>query len=306
MKKTLCILFCGLFVLINLTGCNLKQIQQQYDHVTLSNANFKKQTLTLKNKGELHYWEGGKGDTVLLLHGFGGSATATWREVMKQLSQNYRVIAPDLLWFGQSYAQETANLQTQTLAISTLMTHLNLPNYHVAGISYGGFVAYDLMLHDKRVDKTVIIASPGPTFNKQDLQQLVQRANVSTPEALFVPTTGDEVKRLMNLVFFKKKSIPPFIANEIYDDYFSEYRPEKVQLIQTLLNERERIQDTPPPSKSTRLIIWGKHDQIFPLHYGERLSQHLNAPLKILENTGHGVTNEQPEQVTKLLRGFFG
>ncbi len=306
MKKTLCILFFTFILSVTLTGCNLKQLQQQYDHVTLSNANFKKQTLTLENNGKLHYWDGGKGDTILLLHGFGGSATATWREIMKELSQNYRVIAPDLLWFGQSYSQENANLQTQTQAITHLITHLNLQNYHVAGISYGGFVAYDLMLHDQRVEKTAIIASPGPTFGKHELKALSQRANVRSPEALFVPTTGKEVKRLMDLVFFKNKPIPPFIANEIYDDYFSDYQSEKTQLIQTLLNERKRIQHTPPQPNSSRLIIWGEYDQIFPLHYGEQLSQILNAPLKILKNTGHGVTNEQPEKVTKLLKSFFG
>ncbi|MGB7665128.1 MAG: alpha/beta fold hydrolase [Nitrososphaeraceae archaeon] len=50
---------------------------------------------------QLHYVMGGKGDPVVLLHGYPQS-WYEWRHVMPALAKNYTVIAPDLRGFGDS------------------------------------------------------------------------------------------------------------------------------------------------------------------------------------------------------------
>ena len=58
------------------------------------------------NGDHIEYWDGGDGDeVVLLLHGFGGDALFQWFPQMRAFSDRYRVIAPDLLWFGGSHSQ---------------------------------------------------------------------------------------------------------------------------------------------------------------------------------------------------------
>jgi abhydrolase domain-containing protein 6 len=47
------------------------------------------------------YTEGGVGDTIIMLHGFGGSKH-NWPRFAKYFTSNYRVIIPDLLGFGDS------------------------------------------------------------------------------------------------------------------------------------------------------------------------------------------------------------
>src|SRR6202046_4655152 len=51
-----------------------------------------------------HYLEAGHGDPVVLLHGgeFGISAEIGWEETIPALAERYRVLAPDMLGFGQS------------------------------------------------------------------------------------------------------------------------------------------------------------------------------------------------------------
>ena len=53
--------------------------------------------------GKLHieYLEGGKGEVLLLLHGFGGNKD-NWTRVAKYLTPHFKVIAPDLPGFGES------------------------------------------------------------------------------------------------------------------------------------------------------------------------------------------------------------
>src|ERR1700731_4304827 len=50
------------------------------------------------------YLETGHGDPVVLLHGgeFGVSAEIGWEATMPALAEQYRVLAPDMLGFGQS------------------------------------------------------------------------------------------------------------------------------------------------------------------------------------------------------------
>lgn len=287
------------------TGCEVVRWKTEHDQSSLEKEGFSKHQITLKEGGKLTYWEGGQGQPLLLLHGFGGTAAATWKAEMLQLSKKYHVIAPDLLWFGESYSDNAAQLSTQTNAIWQLVDTLQLKKVDVAGISYGGFITYDMMLTPERINKAVIIASPGPLFSDDDLDDLVKRAGINSPEELFVPNSGDDVKRLYDNVFIEKKRIPDFIANQIYLDYFSQWKPQRTQLIKTLPNDRDRIQQYDPKKLPQALIIWGQNDQIFPLNSGIKLSKYIQAPIIVLPKTAHGITNEQPQITADLIDNFL-
>ena len=53
---------------------------------------------------QTHFLEAGDGDPVVLLHGgeFGASAEIGWEKAIPALSRHYRVLAPDMLGFGES------------------------------------------------------------------------------------------------------------------------------------------------------------------------------------------------------------
>lgn len=296
----------AIFLLLSLTGCELVDWKARQDHDTLTDAGFEEHYLTLQEGGRIKYWVGGKGKPLLLLHGFGGTAISTWKREMLALNQDYQVIAPDLAWFGDSFSEGTPNLTTQTNAVWQILDAMKIEKVAVAGISYGGFITYNMMLNPERIDKSIIIASPGPLFSDADLQALCLRAGVEHPEQLFVPQNGNEVRRLFDHVFFEPKSMPDFVATDIYNSYFSPYRQEKADLIRSLVHDRTRIANLPTDNLPPSLLIWGDSDQIFPLRNGIALSHYLSTTLVVLPDTGHGVTNEQPQTVVRLLKSFLG
>src|SRR5262245_53332036 len=57
------------------------------------------------NGTRLHYLVAGKGDPVVLLHGF-AETSHMWRPLIGKLAGKHTVIAPDLRGFGQSSAPE--------------------------------------------------------------------------------------------------------------------------------------------------------------------------------------------------------
>ncbi|WP_255547099.1 MULTISPECIES: alpha/beta fold hydrolase [unclassified Moritella] len=262
--------------------------------------------MSLKEGGSLSYWRGGEGQPLLLLHGFGGNAVTTWQKEMLALSKDYDVIAPDLAWFGDSFSAGEANLTTETQAIWQLVNQLQLDNVNIASISYGGFITFNMLnnTQDSRISKAIIIASPGPYFSDDDLAALNKRFAVDKPEDFFIPKNSYELRRLFGGIFVEPKMMPDFIADQIYQTYFATWHKQKIAMIQSLPADRDALLEAPVSSTPT-LLIWGEKDRIFPVEHGIYLSKKIQAPLIVIPDTGHGVTNEQPDLVVRLIKTFI-
>ena len=78
----------------NLSSVEQQQVMEgisfEIDNVTFSHH------MATVNGIQLHYVMGGKGDPVVLLHGYPQS-WYEWKHIMPALAKNYTVIAPDLL-----------------------------------------------------------------------------------------------------------------------------------------------------------------------------------------------------------------
>ncbi|MFJ9926412.1 alpha/beta fold hydrolase [Streptomyces misionensis] len=112
------------------------------------------------NGVELNVAEAGSGPAVLLLHGF-PHTWEVWTEVMADLSDRYRVIAPDLRGFGASGPAETG-YDAQSLAddAAALLTALGVSSAAVVGIDAGTPPAFLLALRrPDRVRRLVVMES---------------------------------------------------------------------------------------------------------------------------------------------------
>ncbi len=53
------------------------------------------------------------------------------------------------------------------------------------------------------------------------------------------------------------------------------------------------------------LVVWGRKDRVVPLECGERYVKALrNATLEVIDDAGHFVEMEKPEQLARLIGGF--
>jgi pimeloyl-ACP methyl ester carboxylesterase len=94
------------------------------------------------NGVKLHYLIAGKGDPVLLLHGYAQNSHM-WLPAIAELSKTHTVIAPDLRGFGQSDKPDTG-YDKKSLAqdIHALMASLGYNKIGLAGHDIGLMVAY--------------------------------------------------------------------------------------------------------------------------------------------------------------------
>jgi pimeloyl-ACP methyl ester carboxylesterase len=90
----------------------------------------------------LHYLIAGKGNPVILLHGYAENSHM-WRPLMAQLAKSHTVIAPDLRGFGQSSKPMTGyDKKTMAQDIHALALSLGYHRETVVGHDIGLMVAY--------------------------------------------------------------------------------------------------------------------------------------------------------------------
>jgi len=81
----------------------------------------------------LHYLMEGKGDPIVLLHGF-AETSHMWRPLIAKLSDKYTVIAPDLRGFGESAAPADGYTKVAMAGdIHALMKSLNHDRIRLVG-----------------------------------------------------------------------------------------------------------------------------------------------------------------------------
>jgi pimeloyl-ACP methyl ester carboxylesterase len=100
------------------------------------------QGYTEANGTRLHYLTAGKGEAVLLLHGY-AQTSHMWRPLITELAKTHTVIAPDLRGFGQSAKAESGyDKKTMAQDMRALTESLGHKRAAVVGHDIGLMVAY--------------------------------------------------------------------------------------------------------------------------------------------------------------------
>ena len=103
--------------------------------------------------------KGGEQTPLVLLHGWPASS-AGWEPVVASLPSDRDIIFPDLRGLGDSdRCGEVTSFEKKALAddIAALITELGISRYHIAGQDWGGVLAQELDLEDKRVSTLTVM-----------------------------------------------------------------------------------------------------------------------------------------------------
>ena len=132
-----------LIVTINSTSLTQTQIKDRFANV---------------NGVRLHYLVAGKGDPVILLHGYAQNSHM-WRPLMAPLAKTHTIIAPDLRGFGQSSKPVTGfDKKTMAQDVHALAISLGLRRIVIVGHDIGLMVAYAYAAqYPNEVDRIVLM-----------------------------------------------------------------------------------------------------------------------------------------------------
>lgn len=253
----------------------------------------------------IEYLEGGKGETLVLLHGFGANKD-NWTRLGKYLTPHFRVIAPDLPGFGESSKALDKNytIMAQAVRVRSLVKALGIKSLHLGGSSMGGNItgAYAFLYPGSL--KSLILIAPGGVVSS-DPSEMYTLLNQGKPNPL-IARTVEEYERLVNFVF----TTPPFIPlpikkvliqealdhQELNTHIFTQLRSPLRTPMEVLLNG----------SDLPGLIIWGNHDRVLHPSGANILGRVMNnAQIKRMEGVGHLPMIETPKRTADLILPFI-
>ena len=290
------------------SGPFLLRIHRRRLERAAARAGFVERLLTL-GPDTVQLWEGGAGPTVVLVHGFGGDALWQWVPLMRALVVRFRVIVPNLLWFGDSRSSRPdRSLDHQLRALLATLDHLGERQVDLVGLSYGGIVSYALAgQHPERVRRLVLADCPSPDHGPADLDAFRERAGEDDLTDVFVPRDRHAVRRLTALAFHRPPRLPGFLCDAVVRELYTTGADDLRALLAALLASIGDGAPRPPRPRQPVLALWGRDDPIFPLAEGERLVAGLGASarLEVIDAACHAPNLEHPARFNALVEAFL-
>lgn len=253
----------------------------------------------------IFYWDNKKENVpvIIFVHGFGGDGKISWFNQAFDFQEDYRVIVPDILWFGESHSSKKPALSTQIHALKTLIQELNLSDVNLCGISYGGFIVLGYANKYESDLKTLcIVDSPGGMITDDEIYNFCKSVDVADVKEAFVPEDGHDVKRLLKFSFYKPPFLPNFVRKQTIGLYFSKNPEAQKDLLENLPSNRSSMSGK---TKMPTLILWGKEDQVFKVDNAYELQNEIGAELTIFEKAGHALPEEKHKAFNDRYRKFL-
>lgn len=121
----------------------------------------------------------GDGEPLLLLHGFTGSSD-NWLPFFSELSEHFRLIAPDLLGHGRTDAPADArrySMEAAAADLEALLLKLDAVPAYVLGYSMGGRLALYLAVTRPHLVRTLLLESASPGLETDAERQQRQESD---------------------------------------------------------------------------------------------------------------------------------
>ena len=242
----------------------------------------------------IHYFEGGAGEPLVLVHGLGGRAL-DFAPIMPALARDHRVFALDLLGYdGSDRPDVDYSVTLETGILRQFLDSQGLTRVDLAGWSMGGWIAMQYAAQrPERVRRLVLLDSAGlkftPTF---DLH-------------LLAPHTMTDIRELEKLLTPRPGRVPAFILR----DFLRQKRAEDWMIERTVANMttgRELMDGKLANVTMPVLIVWGKQDVLTPLSAAEALRREMpQSALVVLDGCGHIAPIECHDRVLQEMQRFL-
>ena len=263
-------------------------------------------------KIRIFYQDYGKGDPVILIHGWPLSHQAWEAQISTLVDAGYRVIAYDRRGFGKSSQPLNGyDYSSLTEDLRELILELDLSNITLVGFSMGGgeVVRYFTDYEGDRVIKVALIASIIPLVSQkadnpdgvpeEDLEEIMQ--NLKTDRIGFLKSFHE------NFYNFNELKDRVSQANLDYDFSISSHAS-PIATIKTAeawgtIDFRSELKNVNVPT----LIVHGDADNIVPYKTSAKQAAEgiANNEYHLIPNAPHGLNLTHTEELNKLLLKFL-
>jgi abhydrolase domain-containing protein 6 len=253
---------------------------------------------------EIVYLEGGKGEPILMVHGFAANKD-NWTRFAKFVTPVYHVVALDLPGFGDSTCLDNASyrIADQAKRLDQFANAVGFKKFHIVGNSMGGHIAgrYTVMFPERVLTLGLFnasgVKSPVPS-------EMAQRLAKGEPNPL-VAGSVEEFDRLIKFVFFTPPEIPSF-AKKLLVGEAMKHKASNERIFKQLSGALGALEPDLPRIKARTLVLWGDRDRVLDVSCVQVLEKGLpNSATVIMKDCGHLPMIERPQEAAGHYTAFL-
>lgn len=251
---------------------------------------------------EMAYRDEGSGEPVVFIHGV-PTWSFLWRRVAPPLADDYRVVVPDLVGYGNSSRHDgfDRSIRTQEGAVEDLLDALDLGSVTVVAHDIGGGVALRLASHTDRIERLVL--SNAACYDSWPVEFV---ANLGLPGTARMDP--DEFEGQLDFAFDDGsygEADPKFVAG-MKAPWLREGGQRALARAAVATNTNHTTEIEYGAIDADLLCLWGADDVMQPIAQGERLVEDIGGDLIGLEEAYHWVPEDRGAAYRRELRSFLG
>lgn len=259
---------------------------------------------------KIHYLVAGKGDPILLIHGF-PTSSYLWRNIISDLSKKHLVIAIDLPGYGNSdkNLEDSYSFRYYNRILTGFLDNLKIDQFTLGVHDLGGPLGLSWMVNNmERVERLILFN----TLVYPNFSWGVKLFGIASmiPGIRDWLTSPGGIKKTLQIGVYNKEHL----TDEIYKKYqtpFSDKTSRKVLLktVQRLsIKGFKEIEEKLPSYTGPVQIIYGTQDKILPKVEStmKRVKEDLpQSNIIAIPNCGHFLQEEAPVEVSASILKFM-
>ncbi|MBA2748535.1 MAG: alpha/beta hydrolase [Tatlockia sp.] len=255
-------------------------------------------------------------ETLVFLHGFGGGSSAyEWSKVYPAFASEYKIIAPDLIGWGESeHIERNYQIEDYLTTIGEFLTQISSIPVTVVASSLTAAFIIRLAIARPELFKSLILTTPaglsdfGADYSRSFFAQLI-----STPilDRILYSTGLATANGIRSFLEQRQFARPSRICEEIVDAYLESAKQPNAEFAALSFVRGDLCFDLSTyigQLTTPTAIIWGQKSQFTGPEIGQRLAAINPQAIKVfqqLEDVGLTPQLELPAVTIGLIRQFL-
>ncbi len=255
-------------------------------------------------------------ETLVFLHGFGGGSSAyEWSKVYPAFASEYKIIAPDLIGWGESeHIERNYQIEDYLTTIGEFLTQISSIPVTVVASSLTAAFTIRLAIARPELFKSLILTTPaglsdfGNDYSRSFFAQLI-----STPilDRILYSTGLATANGIRSFLEQRQFARPSRISEEIVDAYLESAKQPNAEYAALSFVRGDLCFDLSTyigQLTTPTAIIWGQKSQFTGPEIGQRLAATNPQAIKVfqqLEDVGLTPQLELPAVTIGLIRRFL-
>ena len=250
---------------------------------------------------KLNFKNIGEGDPVIILHGLFGSLD-NWMTMARKLGDSYNVFLVDQRNHGKSPHSDEMDYTAMAQDLAEFIDDHNIKNPKLIGHSMGGktIIQY-AMMQPEIIDRMIVIDIGFKSYPMHHQKILAGLNNLDLPT---LESRSQAEERIAE--FIDEKAVQFFLLKGLYRKPEGGYGLKfNLPSLEENMNNILAEINGEPSHVDTLFVRGALSGYIVEDDYEQIALRFLNSKIETVENSGHWIHAEQPEQLKSLILDYF-